>query len=245
MLAALLMLLSGLVPTVSAAVPPGPGGYNVLGQFDNRQDTRDLLFDQPGFNDQTAISLPNHAFVGSATVNMSFGVFPGSRSAPWDPTLDVGEDGIVDWRFDSSRGGALGLQDTFSDGSSAQSMRFEDAGSSEFYIKLPLGGVVTDAYVDIEGFPLPHWVKQYTLTPRTDSPGEYGPKMVEYGGDLWVIWQTYDVNITQETEQNKKYSDVVVRKFDGTRWDRIVDLTSESDPYEDDIPQIIPYGGKL
>jgi len=244
-LAALLMLLSGLVPTVSAAVPPGPGGYNVLGQFDNRQDTRDLLFDQPGFNDQTAISLPNHAFVGSATVNMSFGVFPGSRSATWDPTLDVGEDGIVDWRFDSSRGGALGLQDTFSDGNSAQSMRFDDAGSSEFSIKLPLGGVVTDAYVDVEGFPLPHWVKQYTLTPRTDSPGEYGPKMVEYGGDLWVIWQTYDVNITQETEQNKKYSDVVVRKFDGTRWDRIVDLTSESDPYEDDIPQIIAYGGKL
>jgi hypothetical protein len=78
--------------------------------------------------------------VRSATVNLSFGVFPGSRSAPWDPTLDVGEDGIVDWRFDSSRGGALGLQDTFSDGGSTQSVRFETAGSSEFYVKLPLVG---------------------------------------------------------------------------------------------------------
>jgi hypothetical protein len=240
---ATVMLLASLAaaPGDANASPPGPGGYSVLGAFDNLQDSNDLLFDRPGYNNLTAVSLPNHAFVQRALVNMSFGTYPGTRSAPWDPMLDAGDDGSIEWKFDSSWGGALGLQDRFSDGSTQHTMRFDDAGSTAFTLRLPQGAEVTEAYVDIEGLPIPHWVKQYTLTPRTDSDGEYGPKMAEYNGEMWVIWQSYDENITDGGTD----SDVVVRMFDGTRWDRIIDLSAPLDGLEDDIPQIIAYGGKL
>ena len=240
---AAVMLLASLAaaPEHALAAPPGPGGYSVLGAFDNLQDSNDLLFDRPGFNNITAVSLPNHAFVQRAMVNMSFGAYPGTRSAPWDPMLDVGDDGTIEWKYDSSWGGALGLQDRFSDGSTRQSLRFEEGGSTSFTVRLPTDAEVTEAYVDVEGLPIPHWVKQYTLTPRSDSDGEYGPKMAEYEGEMWVIWQCYDEQVTDGGTD----SDVVVRMFDGTRWDRIIDLSAPMDGLEDDIPQIIPYGGKL
>ncbi len=227
----------------SSAAPPGPGGYKFIDSFEDLEYSQDLLFDRPGFNNQSAVVLPNHAFVQKATVNMSFGTFPGSRSAPWDPALDVGDDGTIEWRFDSSKGGPLGLQDRFADGSTSQTMRFEglEGGDSSFTVRLPWGAEVTEAYVDVEGLPLPHWVRQYTLTPRTDSDGEYGPKMVEFQGSLWVIWQSEDENITEGGTD----SDVVVRRFDGTKWDRITCLSEPMDSDEDDIPQLIVFNDLL
>ncbi len=237
---AILMLAAQLVPTQGMAGPHGPGGYQVLDTFDNLQVSRDHFFDRPGFNNQSAIVLPNHAFVERATVNMSFGTYPGTRSAPWDPALDVGEDGLIDWRFDSSRGGPLGLQDSFSDGEKAKELRFTGGDYRDFFVSLPRDAVIKEAYLDVEGYPIPTWVRQYTLTPRTDSKGEAGPKMAEFDGELWVIWDSEDQNITTGEDQ-----DIVVRRFDGKEWDRIVELSQPTDTEEDDIPQLIAYKDKL
>jgi hypothetical protein len=219
-------------------IPPQSG--LALKTFEDLRTSRDLVFPGPGYNDQTAMVLPNHAFIDSATVNMSFGTFPGTRSAPWDPALDVGADGEAEWAFDSDRGGPLGLQDRFADGSMEQEITFINGGSKEFFVRLPRDATITEAYIDVEGYPIPHWVSQYELTPKTDSSGEYGPKMAEYDGQLWVIWESSDQNITTGGD-----SDVVVRMFDGEMWHRIIELSTPGDDDEDDIPQIIPFGDKL
>jgi hypothetical protein len=235
------LLLAALqVPLSATGQEVNPQSELVVDTFEDMLEEREIAFPEPGFNDDTAIVLPNHAFVSQATVNMSFGTFPGTRSAPWDPSLDVGTDGIVDWAFDSDRGGPVGLQDRFSDGSIEKSFQFMGTGEREMFIQLPRDAEITEAYIDVEGFPIPHWVKQYTLTPRTDSKGEYGPKMAEYDGEMWVIWQSSDENITTGGD-----ADVVVRMFDGEKWHRIIELSEYGDDDEDDIPQIIAYGGKL
>ncbi len=240
MVVVVLMLAALQVPMTAMGQEVNPLSGLVVDTFDDHLDEHDIAFPEPGFNDNTAIVLPNHAFVSEATVNMSFGTFPGTRSAPWDPALDVGSDGIVDWSFDSDRGGPVGLQDRFSDGSLVKEYQFMGEGYREMFINLPRDAHVTEAYLDVEGFPIPHWVTQYTLTPRTDSPGEYGPKMSEYNGEMWVIWQSSDENITTGGD-----SDVVVRKFDGEKWHRIIELSEAGDTDEDDIPQIIAFGDKL
>jgi hypothetical protein len=234
------MLATFQMPPEAAGEVTNPQSGLVVETFDDMLDERDLAFPGPGFNDQTAIVLPNHAFLDSATVNMSFGVFPGSRSAPWDPSMDVGDDGTVDWAFDSDRGGPVGLQDRFADGELEQEMEFMSEGFRDFFIRLPRDATITEAYVDVEGLPIPHWVKQYTLTPRTDSPGEYGPKMAELNGEMWTIWQSSDPNITTDGD-----ADVVVRMFDGERWHRIIELSEVGDTDEDDIPQLIAFKDKL
>ncbi len=239
--AVVLMLIAVAFPLPDATSgQTTPQSGLVVDEFEDQLSERDLAFPGPGYNDQTAVVLPNHAFVDSATINMSFGTFPGTRSAPWDPSLDVGDDGSIDWAFDSDKGGPLGFQDSFSDGSRQKDLRFINGGTREFFIKLPRDATITEAYIDVEGFPIPHWVKQYTLTPKTDSPGEYGPKMEEYDGDMWVIWESSDQNITTGGD-----ADIVVRRFDGTKWHRIIELSTRGDTDEDKIPQIIAYKDKL
>ncbi|UCC93103.1 MAG: hypothetical protein JSW25_10680, partial [Thermoplasmata archaeon] len=227
-----------LQPAATAQETPASGLEAVT--FDDGLPYRDIVFPGPGYNDQTSLVLPNHAFVDSATVNMTFGTFPGKRSAPWDPSLDVGADGDLEWAFDSDRGGPLGLQDRFSDGQTYQDLSFTKKGTKEFFIRLPRDAKITEAYVDVEGYPIPHWVAQYNLTPQTDSPGEYGPKMAEYDGDLWVIWESSDEKVTTGGD-----SDIVVRRFDGEMWDTIIELSPPGDSDEDDIPQIIAFQDKL
>ncbi len=238
----LLMMATVQLPPSADAQEITPLGGLELNVFSDSMTSRDLVFPGPGYNDQTTMVLPNHAFIDSATVNMTFGTFPGTNSAPWDPALDVGADDDQEWAFDSDRGGPLGLQDRFADGSTEQTLSFNKAtgGSRTFYVRLPRDATITEAYVDVEGFPIPHWVEQYELTPKTDSKGEYGPKMTEYNGELWVIWESSDQNITTGGD-----SDVVVRMFDGEKWHRITELSTPYDDDEDDIPQIIAYGGKL
>jgi hypothetical protein len=234
------MMLAALQLPATAVGQETPQSNLVVDRFIDQLSERDLVFPGPGFNDQTQLVLPNHAFVDSAYVNMSFGTFPGTRSGPWDPALDVGDDGDPEWAFDSTRGGPVGLQDRFSDGSSEIELQFKNGGTREFFVNLPRDAKVTEAYIDVEGLPIPHWVAQYELTPKTDSPGEYGPKMAEYNGQMWVIWESSDQNITTGGD-----SDVVVRMFDGERWHRITELSEAGDDDEDDIPQIIAYGDKL
>ena len=236
-----LMLLVVAFPLPKAATgQTTPLSGLVVDEFSDMGSERDLAFPGPGYNDQTELVLPNYAFIDEATINMSFGTFPGTNLAPWDPALDVGADGGIDWAFDSDKGGPLGFQDSFADGSRDASMQFMKEGSREFFVQLPRDGRITEAYMDVEGFPIPHWVEQYTLTPKTDSPGEYGPKMEEYMGDLWVIWESSDQNITTGGD-----ADIVVRRFDGTRWYRIIELSEPGDTDEDKIPQIIAYKDKL
>jgi hypothetical protein len=234
----LLLAAVPLQPAVMAQETPTSGLEATT--FEDGLSSRDIVFPGPGYNDQTSMVLPNHAFVDSATVNMTFGTFPGKRSAPWDPSLDVGADGDTEWAFDSDRGGPLGLQDRFSDGETFQDLSFINGGTREFFIRLPRDAKITEAYIDVEGFPIPHWVHQYELTPKTDSPGEYGPKMAEYDGQMWVIWESSDQNITTGGD-----SDVVVRMFDGKFWHGIIELSTPGDSDEDDIPQIIAFQDKL
>nr|NIP37212.1 hypothetical protein [Thermoplasmata archaeon]NIS14387.1 hypothetical protein [Thermoplasmata archaeon]NIS22214.1 hypothetical protein [Thermoplasmata archaeon]NIT80112.1 hypothetical protein [Thermoplasmata archaeon]NIV80936.1 hypothetical protein [Thermoplasmata archaeon] len=239
--AVLMLATAQLQPGADAQEIPPLEGLE-LNVFSDDLPSRDLVFPGPGYNDQTTMVLPNHAFIDSATVNMTFGTFPGTKSAPWDPTLDVGADGDPEWAFDSDRGGPLGLQDRFSDGSTEQVLTFEDedGGSHTFYVRLPRDATITEAYIDVEGYPIPHWVRQYPVTPRTDSPGEYGPKMTEYDGWLWVIWESSDPEWTTGED-----SDILIRAFDGENWHRITELSEKFDDDEDDIPQIIAFQDKL
>jgi hypothetical protein len=240
-LAVVMMLLIVAFPLPEAVTgQTTPQSNLIVDEFEDDLAEHDLAFPGPGFNDQTALVLPNHAFVDTATINMSFGTFPGSRSAPWDPSLDIGDDGSIDWAFDSDKGGPLGLQDRFSDGARDIDLQFNRGGTRQFYVQLPREATITEAYIDVEGFPIPHWVQQYTLTPKTDSPGEYGPKMTEYNGEMWVIWESSDQNITTGGD-----ADIVVRMFDGERWYRIIELSEAGDTDEDKIPHIIAYGDKL
>jgi len=234
-----LTLATVQLPQAADAQETPPSGLE-LNVFSDLLSSRDIVFPGPGYNDQTAMVLPNHGFVDSATVNMTFGTFPGTNSAPWDPALDVGADGDSEWAFDSDRGGPLGLQDRFADGSTEHMLQFINGGTREFFVRLPRDAQVTEAFIDVEGYPIPHWVNQYELTPKTDSPGEYGPKMAEYNGEMWVIWESSDQNITTGGD-----SDVVVRMFDGVDWHRIIELSTPGDDDEDDIPQIIHFQDKL
>ena len=240
-LAVVTLLLLTILPMVpEAAAQESAISGLVVKEFEDGLDQRDLVFPGPGYNDQTSLVLPNHGFVDSATVNMSFGTFPGTRSGPWDPALDVGADGDAEWAFDSDRGGPLGLQDRFSDGSTEVDLQFMKNGTRQFYVRLPRDATITEAYVDVEGYPIPHWTEPSdVLTPKTDSEGEYGPKMAEYNGQLWVIWESKDDAITTGTD-----SDIVARMYDGT-WHPYTELSTKGDTDEDDIPQIIKYGDKL
>ncbi|MCK5251368.1 MAG: hypothetical protein KAQ96_00405, partial [Thermoplasmata archaeon] len=163
-LAVVMMLLIVAFPLQEAVTgQTTPQSNLIVDEFEDDLAEHDLTFPGPGFNDQTALVLPNHAFVDTATINMSFGTFPGSRSAPWDPSLDIGDDGSIDWAFDSDKGGPLGLQDSFSNGEREIDLQFNRGGDRQFFVELPREATITEAYIDVEGFPIPHWVQQYTL----------------------------------------------------------------------------------
>ena len=101
-LAVVMMLLIVAFPLPEAVTgQTTPQSNLIVDEFEDDLAEHDLAFPGPGFNDQTALVLPNHAFVDTATINMSFGTFPGSRSAPWDPSLDIGDDGVWDvWQVE-------------------------------------------------------------------------------------------------------------------------------------------------
>ena len=227
------------MPVAPGAWAEPPEAEIVLQSFDDGMFEHRVSFPDAGSWNATGVTLSNHAIVHRATVNMTMGPNEDLTSAPWDPTLDVGDDGSIEWAFRSSVGGAVGLQQRFSEGE--DTLRMTHTGNSQvLFVTLPQGAVVRDAKLDIVGHPIPHWLDRYNLTPDTDSPGESAPTMQVYDGHLWVIWSSSDANITTNGD-----SDIVVRMFDEGAWGPWVELSEPGNVYADGSSTLIEYDGYL
>ncbi|MBM4249075.1 MAG: hypothetical protein FJ149_06515 [Euryarchaeota archaeon] len=104
----------------------------------------------PAVNSSVSLTLPEHCYV----VDSRLGVAAhggGDRRSPENVTLDVDDDGTVEWAFTGRGVGAFGHQDRTVDGSTSVSLVFKQPGDQTFTIRLPRGAAVNRATLDICG----------------------------------------------------------------------------------------------
>lgn len=237
---AILLLLISWTFGPTMAVPP-ESHQTVQRTFDGGATEIEVVFDDLGtVEDAATITLGNHDYVTQATVDLTLGVHPDGQEAPVDPEVDLGADGSVDWAYDWSLGGPVGLQNEFS-GNVEWSEWENNAGTPDTYnVKLPRGADIEEAYLDLDCYAQPSWATQYALSPPTSTERAMESRMVEYDGELFTIWMSYDPAITTGED-----SDVVARRFDGTSWSAHEEVSDPWNDESDSLPSAVVFDGEL
>jgi len=120
--------------------------------FGNGQAGAAVAFPSAGSDSSLNISLQTGLNATSVFFNISGEPFTaGGKDCPLAPSLDLGADGDVEWRFNGTGYGALGHQYVFSDGSPSFPVVFTAAGSDDtMAIRLPAGAALSGASLDLE-----------------------------------------------------------------------------------------------
>lgn len=83
------------------------------------------------------------------------------------------------------------------------------------------------------------WSEITEITPN-DSGDDFNPRMAVYNGKLYVVWYTFDTNISTNED-----SDIVIKCYDGVDWSDTVEVTMSNDTGNDFAPQICVFNEKL
>jgi len=119
--------------------------------FGNGQIGAVVGFQSAGSDSSLNLSIQTGLRASSVFFNISGEPYTGGgKDCPHSPSLDLGGDGDVEWRFNGTGYGALGHQSLFSTGDTAFAAIFAVAGSNDsLAIRLPAGALVSDAAFDI------------------------------------------------------------------------------------------------
>lgn len=110
--------------------------------FGNGDSEAILVFSSPGANNALNLSFQTGLRVLSAYINLTGMPYTaGGTDCPDSPSLDLGNDGSVEWRFNGTGYGRLGHQYLFSDGNLTFRAVFGPAGGSNYkmMIRFPAG----------------------------------------------------------------------------------------------------------
>jgi hypothetical protein len=113
----------------------------------------DILFDKAG--ERTVnLAIPGPFKAISAEVNVSGGpTVPGGTSFPRNVSMDVGNDGKVEWAFDGPGYGPLGRQDRFSDNATSKDLIIDNSTSVTYELLVPKDSQVIRAGMTLTGVP--------------------------------------------------------------------------------------------
>jgi hypothetical protein len=144
----LALLITAGAMTISA--PAGAIEVRVQ-SFGNGQAGAVVAFPSAGSDSSLNISVQTGMRASSVFFNLSGEPFTaGGKDYPYSPSLDLGADGDVEWRFNGTGYGALGHQYLFSDGAASFRAVFPAAGINDsMALRLPAGATVADASFDI------------------------------------------------------------------------------------------------
>ncbi|MGQ9581986.1 MAG: PKD domain-containing protein [Thermoplasmatota archaeon] len=119
----------------------------------NGDEGATVAFPAPGSSQALNISLQTGLRVLSARLNLSGLPYTnGGTDCPLSPSLDLGADGSVEWRFEGTGYGPLGHQSRFSSGGSLFRVAFPSGGgtNSSMAVRLPAGASLNSFRLDVE-----------------------------------------------------------------------------------------------
>ena len=147
-----LVMLGSLLPLGAVGGPSGrdaPVHTLTYDLFIGGQSTVDLVLDggPPATGANPALSLQDGLTIPEAELMVSGGPHATSGTFALAPTIDIGDDGDVDWAFTGSGYGALGQQTFFEDGTAYANGTIKplELTNSSYGLLLPRGATVTSA----------------------------------------------------------------------------------------------------
>ncbi|MEW5760049.1 MAG: putative Ig domain-containing protein [Candidatus Thermoplasmatota archaeon] len=123
----------------------------LIKEFPDLQNEKIFSFQSKGYNNTTYFSLQKNANVFDGKIKLKGMPYTnGSTDYPTSPQVDIGKDGIIEWKFEGLGYGKFGFQSMFSNGNSAQDVFFKDSGyNNSLSIRLPSNAIVTNASISV------------------------------------------------------------------------------------------------
>ena len=154
----------------------------------NQSDIVTLYLEKDVVNDDTIIEFPN-AEVLSASYKVSGGA-DDEGNYPEDVSITISGN---TWKYSGEGYGALGYQNTFSNGTSFSAAIFEDESGGETTVEMyiPVNATITDAEVTLEGMTKGTGdLGDYKLVSENTNEGSHSlsPSVLKDGNDRYVVW---------------------------------------------------------
>ena len=122
-------------------------------------------------NTTTTLAVPSNSHVLGATLSVMPPPPGGGAIAGGELTIDLLDDGAVDWSFGGSGYGRLGNQTTFDDDGTEATFSFVSASEREAAVLLPAGAQILEASLDISGTSQDRFVGEQDLGAGSDFLG--------------------------------------------------------------------------
>ena len=181
------------------------------------------------------LSLPHSAKVSYFSFELAGPVQPGANQ-PWNISLDIGDNGTVDWALKQEYG-PMGYQNIFSSGEETETRRFLPGNyNSSSGVYLPMSAEVTSATMELVYSAEDYFSPEITELNRPEwhpeAPYDYDPEMCNYQDRLYVAYRSYNWDDTNQSD-----ADIVINSTaDGIHWqERNIELTKSPDtevPYQ-------------
>ena len=140
--------LACLALFIGSMLAPVPGATDIT-TFSGGESSLDITLSLPELKQVAELEVPNPCIPLRASLNVS----ADPAHAPLGPTVDVGDDGTVEWAFNGTGYGAFGNQNVLSDGRTGFSTSFD--GDFEYHpgLSLPKGASIRSATLELAGTP--------------------------------------------------------------------------------------------
>jgi len=146
----ILLLLLPISITVFHSPQCETDGF-VLDRFTSNDKEMSTTFTGSGENTTGfALQFPPGTTLTAAWLNVT-GLNDGLGNFPYNLKIDVGNDGDIDWAFNTTGFGPLGRQSVFDGGSSVHSYYFTGSGQDTVNVVLPKNAVISSASVEVKG----------------------------------------------------------------------------------------------
>ncbi len=242
-LAAMMLVCAFLIPTIVSAGYPGSENY-----FTSASEKKICISGKLGGNDSsTQFSVPRTANVTYASMNVTgYPYTPGGLDYPRNVSISVCADNDTEWQFKGDSYGMLGYQNAFLGEQTTKSITFGSAGNDTTKIRLPRNATVTSFSMSVAAFTSARWSNETRLMPPTSAQANaQWPQMaegvIEGTKKLFAVWSTADPQVTTGSDE-----DIVVRaSSDGVSWGPVMEVSSKTDYFNDEDPQLCFFDGKL
>jgi flagellar basal body-associated protein FliL len=114
--------------------------------FSDGKPEKNITFKSPGTDKSSVLNFPNGARVISATMNISGQPYaPGGTDYPENLTVDVGNDGNLEWAYQGTGYGDLGRQNEFVSGNIKSNVPVGAKGTNTTFFYIPAGANISGA----------------------------------------------------------------------------------------------------